>query len=96
MPPKITDHTVGGEQINVWHPEKDSPGYSISSCSGGWMPGAYDCIESAELGAKACFFNEEKFVLELQQPINHFDKQNRLLTIEDISEWLKQLRAPNV
>lgn len=93
---KITNHTVDGEEVNIWHPEKDSSGYSISSDSGSWMPGTYDCIESAELGAKACFINESKFVTELQQPINHFDKQNRLLTIEDVSEWLNQHHDLNV
>ena len=92
MPPKITAEIVEGEKISIWHPEKDSPGYSISFGSGGWMPGTYDCIESAKLGVKACFVDEGKFVLELQQKVNHFDKQNRLLTVNDISEWLKQFK----
>ena len=48
------------------------------------MPGSFDSVESALLGAAACFEDEKSFVLEVQQPINHFDKQNRLITINDL------------
>lgn len=51
--------------------------------TGGWLPGVYDSEESAELGAKACFEDEHKFVTEIQQPINHCDKENRLITVND-------------
>lgn len=84
-PPEITVHTVGDESVNVWHPDQESVGFCISCADGGWLPGTFDSVEAALRGAELCFEDEYKFVTEIQQPINHFDKQNRQITIEDMS-----------
>ncbi len=91
MPPKITEYIIGVDAVNIWHPKKGDTGYSIAFGGGGWMPGTYDSIESAKLGAKACFIDESKFVTELQQRVNHFDKENRELTCDDVNNWLNQI-----
>ena len=71
-------------------PEEDSPGYAISFISGGWMPGIYDSVESALKGAHCCFHDEGKFVKEIQQPINFFNRGNRLITIGDMDGFIKE------
>jgi hypothetical protein len=87
MPPKITECMVSGEPVNIWHPEKNSDlpydGYSISYGHGGWMTGTYDSIESAKEGARLCFIDESK-VANLSDEINHFDRGNRAITLEDL------------
>lgn len=83
-PPKITEHEVSGETIKVWHPGRQ-PGFCISHGDGGWMPGVFDSVEAALLGAAACFEDESRFVLEIQYPINSFDKQYRLININDLN-----------
>jgi len=85
---KIIEHNVNGVPVNVWYPEQDNQGFNISYGPGGWMPGIYDSLEAALLGANACLIDEARFVKEVQQPINHVDKGDRLITEEDIKKWL--------
>ena len=95
---KITEFEHEGDKYNIWHPAKNDHGFCISFFAGGWMPGTYDSMDSAKLGIKACNINEHKFVTEIQQPINHFDKGNRGISIDDINEWLceqQQIRINN-
>jgi len=87
-PPKLEQVTVKGEIVEVWHPENNSPGFCISMTSGGWLLGTYDSKSSACLGAECCFIDEQAFVTELQQKVNHFDKGDRLLTIQDLNKWI--------
>ena len=56
----------------------------------GWMPGVYDSVASALLGVKACFEDEERFVNEVQRPINHMDMGDRLITESDIEAKFKE------
>lgn len=83
MTPKITEH---GDCL-VWHPKNGEEGYSISFVGGGWMPGSYDSIESALKGFDCCIIDESRFVTEIQQPINHFNKGDRLITVSDMKEF---------
>lgn len=86
MPPKITHHVVQGEPVNVWK-SKDDDSYSISYGGGGWMVGSYDSIESALMGAELDLSCNEDFY-KLQKEVNHFDKGNRLLTVNDLKPLL--------
>lgn len=70
--------------IKVHYPSKDDSGYCISYIHGGWMPGVYDSVESAIKGGECCFIDEHRFVIDIQQPINHFDKENREITLKDM------------
>lgn len=82
----ITHHTVKGEPIKVWK-SKDEEGYSISHGGGGWMIGVYDSIESALMGAELDLLNSVDFY-DLQREVNHFDKGDRLLTVNDLKPLL--------
>lgn len=81
---KITTHDVDGVLVKVWHPNKkyDDPCYQISLDSGGWLCGSYETIDAALLGAKHDLMLNEDFY-NLQKKINHFDKENRLITVND-------------
>lgn len=86
MRPKITHHTVNGEPIEVWK-SKDDDSYSISYGFGGWMVGSYDSIESALMGAELDLLGDVDFY-DLQKEVNHFDKGNRLFTVDDLKPLL--------
>lgn len=86
MMQKITEHEVSGETIKVWHPQ-DNEGYSIYFGSGGWMTGTYDSVESALIGAE-CDLKLIPEFYEMQKRVNYFDKENRLITVDDF-EFLK-------
>jgi hypothetical protein len=87
MIPKITEHNVDGDMINVWHPKGDETSYSISFGGGGWMVGSYDSIESALMGAELDLLGDVDFY-DLQQRVNHFDKEDRLITVKDLQPLL--------
>lgn len=80
---KQTIHTVNGSKIKLWHPNKDSEGYSISFASGGWMCGLYATVEAALLGASYDLECSEEFY-KMQERVNSVYKENRLITIEDV------------
>lgn len=80
---KITKHTVVGERVSVWHAKENDEGYSIFLCSGGWLVGSYDSVESALMGAELDLKLNSEFYT-LQKEINHFDKGNRLITANDL------------
>ena len=85
-PPKITEHIINGEPVNVWHPEEKKSGFdgfSISMASGGWLTGVYDSIESALMGAELDINLNPDFY-KLQKEVNHFDNGNRTLTVNDL------------
>jgi hypothetical protein len=82
---RITEVTIQDDVVNVWHPSKGDEGFCIAMKSGGWLPGVYDSVESATKGAERCFDDESKFVAEIQKPINHFDKENRMITLSDFN-----------
>lgn len=82
----ITHYTVKGEPIKVWK-SKDEGGYSISHGGGSWMIGVYDSIESALMGAELELLNSVDFY-DLQREVNHFDKGDRLLTVNDLKPLL--------
>jgi hypothetical protein len=77
---KQTIHTVNGSNIKLWHPNKDSEGYSISLASGGWMCGLYATLEAALLGASYDLECSEEFY-NMQDKVNSVYKENRLITI---------------
>ncbi|WP_428613828.1 hypothetical protein [Pseudoalteromonas sp.] len=79
---KITEHSVCGEIVLVWHPKPDDDGYCISLKSGGWLKGTYDSVDSALIGAKFDLELNEGFYL-MQERVNHFDKEGRLISISD-------------
>ena len=74
-------------EVIVHFPSKNSEGFSISYIHGGWMPGIYDSVESAIRGAECCFKDESLFVKTIKDPINHYDKGNRLITLSDMFEF---------
>lgn len=84
----ITEVTVEGEPVNIWHPDyKDSlpyDGFSISYSRGGWMPGIYDSIESAKEGARMCFTGRETELVEIKDRVNNYKLGNRAITLEDL------------
>ncbi len=86
MQPTITTHIVNGDEILVWK-SKDGDSYSISYGGGGWMTGGYDSIESALMGAELDLLGNVDFY-DLQKEVNHFDKCNRLLTVNDLKPLL--------
>lgn len=86
MQPTITTHIVDGEPIDVWKGENDE-NYSIHYGGGGWMTGIYDSIESALMGAELDLSCNEDFY-DLQKEVNHFDKGNRSLTVNDLKPLL--------
>lgn len=61
--------------------------FGISYDGGGWMPGSYDSVESALAGFQCCMIDEARFVAEIQEPVNHFDKQDRAITMDDINRF---------
>lgn len=79
---KITEHDVEGEKVLVWHPTPESIGFSISLEAGGWLTGVYDSIESALIGAK-CDIDCIAEFYEMQKRVNHFDREDRLITVND-------------
>lgn len=83
---KITEHIVDGESVNVWHPQQND-GFSVSMTSGGWLTGTYDSVESALMGAKLDINLNPSFY-KLQKEVNHFDKGNRTLTVNDLKSLL--------
>lgn len=86
-PPKITECVISNEPVNIWHPRKNSDlpydGFSISHGHGGWMTGTYDSIESAKEGFRLCMIDESK-VSKLSKKVNHYDKGNRAITLDDL------------
>lgn len=82
MPSKITEVEVSKEKISIWHPKKGESGFVISLSSGGWLSGIYDSVESAILGAKYDLLMKHEFY-EMQKRVNHYDKENRLITVDD-------------
>ena len=76
-------------EIVVHHPnvKKGDSGFSISYIYGGWMPGVFDSVESAIIGGQCCFIDESRFVNKVQQPINHVDRGNREITIDDMKDF---------
>lgn len=79
---KATIHNVDGEDVRVYHPKKSEKGYQIAIASGGWLKGLYDSIESSLLGAKCDLMLNEDFY-EMQKRVNHFDREDRLITVKD-------------
>ncbi len=51
------------------------------------MTGIYDSIESALMGAELDLSCDEGFY-KLQKEVNHFDKGNRSLTVNDLKPLL--------
>lgn len=80
-PPKIEKY---GE-IQIWSPQEGESGFCISMVGGGWLPGVFDSVESALKGSELIMIDEFRFVKEIQEPTNHFDKGNREITIEDLN-----------
>ncbi len=80
---KQSIHIVNGSKIKLWHPNKNSGGYSISFESGGWMCGLYATLEAALLGAIYDLECSEEFY-KMQERVNSVYKENRLINIEDI------------
>ena len=89
---KLTEHIVSGTCVLVWHPKPPETSFSISLKSGGWLVGRYDSIESALAGAFLDLYLIEEFY-NLQKEINHFDKQNRLITLSDLEDLLNNHSA---
>lgn len=88
---KATEHAVCDELVLVHHvidQDDGSDGYVISFGGGGWIPGSYDSEQAALLGAKACFVDESAFAAEVQRPINWIDRGNRMITSDDVEQWL--------
>lgn len=79
---KTTKHDVDGEKVCVWHPTPDSKGFSVSLETGGWISGSYNSVESALIGAK-CDIDCISDFYEMQKRVNHFDRENRLITVND-------------
>ena len=84
--PKITEYTVDGESVNVWHPQQGVE-FCVSMTSGGWLTGVYDSVESALMGAELDI-NAHPDFYKMQKEINHFDKGNRTLTVNDLKPLL--------
>jgi len=80
----MTEHDVNGLIVNVWHPMNGSAGFSISLKSGGWLIGSYDSVESALVGAE-CDLSLTTGFYEMQKRVNHFDREDRLISIEDLN-----------
>jgi len=85
MPSKITEVEVSGNMVNIWHPKKGESGFVISLSSGGWLSGIYDSVESAMLGAEYDLLMKPEFY-EMQKRVNHFDKENRLISVDDFKD----------
>ena len=82
-------YDLSGYNISV-HQDKEAENcYSISEKDCGWLIGLYNSIPAALMGA-ALDLEQDAVFNELQKEINHFDKHNRLITIEDHAPLAKR------
>lgn len=72
------------DKVVVWYPDNECEGYQVSYIGGGWLPGIYDSVETAVKASEMIFVDESRFIEEIQKPINHFDKGNRLITVDNL------------
>jgi len=78
----IREVSVDGNIVKIWGPSSEGEGYQISD-KGGWLGGLFDSEESAIKGYKLAGADAKTFY-EITDRVCRYDREDRLVTLEDL------------